>query len=122
MSRAVATATRTASHKSSNQLAWLGLGAQATEGAFEWVTGAPLGLAHWSVNEPNSLDNFEDCGEIRATGDWNDDRCDAKLTYVCECGGAPSAAKWCDTDLAATCGDCSTSCTSNQSCSRQQCL
>ncbi len=106
---------------SSNQLAWLGLGDHAKEGEFRWVTGAPVELASWFSNEPNSLNDIEDCGEMRASGLWNDDRCNAKLTYICECDALPSAAKWCDTDEVATCGDCSTACASDQTCSSQLC-
>ena len=61
------------------------------------------------------------CGEMRASGSWNDDRCNAQLAYVCECDGQPSAAAWCDTDDEQTCGDCSTSCGADQSCVSQLC-
>jgi Lectin C-type domain len=106
---------------SSHQLAWLGLGDHAKEGEFRWVTGAPLTLTFWFSNEPNSLNKAEDCGEMRASGLWNDDRCNAELAYVCECDGLPSAGEWCDTDDNATCGDCSTACASDQACTSQLC-
>jgi hypothetical protein len=109
-------------NKSTHQLAWLGAGDHETEGDFEWVTGAPLVAPRWAAMEPNSLNNIEDCVEMRASGEWNDDRCNPKLTYVCECDALPSAATWCDTDTPETCGDCSTSCAPGQSCSSQQCL
>jgi hypothetical protein len=107
---------------SSHQLVWLGLGDHETEGEFRWVTGAPLTLRLWFDDEPNSLRDIEDCGEIRATGRWNDDRCNADLTYVCECDGAASAGTWCDTDLTTSCGDCSSACLPEQTCSSQQCM
>ena len=107
---------------SSHQLAWLGMGDHAKEGEFRWVTGAPLTLTSWFKDEPNSLNETEDCGEMRATGSWNDDRCNAQLAYVCECDGQPAAAAvWCDTDDEQTCGDCSTSCGAEQSCVSQLC-
>ena len=106
---------------SSHQLAWLGMGDHAKEGEFVWVTGAPLTLTSWFKDEPNSLNDNEDCGEMRASGLWNDDRCNAQLAYVCECDGQPSAAAWCDTDDEQTCGDCSTSCGAEQSCVSQLC-
>jgi len=106
---------------SSHQLAWLGMGDHATEGEFRWVTGVPLTLTSWFSDEPNSLNDAEDCGEMRASGLWNDDRCNASLVYVCECDGQPSAGEWCDTDDELTCGDCSTSCGSDETCASQLC-
>lgn len=112
----------TTDNGSTNELVWLGLTDQTVEGTFEWVTGQPLSVSHWSSGEPNnSFGGIEDCAEIRGSGDWNDDHCSARLAYVCECDGAPSAARWCDTDLPATCGDCSTSCTEAQACVTQKC-
>ena len=106
---------------STNQLAWLGLGDHSNEGAFVWVTGAPISLAPWAAKEPNSLNGFEDCVEIRASGEWNDDRCNARPRYVCECDGALPIGNWCDTDAPETCGDCNTACTAEQSCLEQEC-
>jgi hypothetical protein len=107
--------------ESTNQLAWIGLGDQAKEGEFAWVTGSSLGLMPWSSGEPNSLYGAEDCVEMRSNGEWNDDRCNAMLTYVCECDTLSSVGNWCDTSQPATCGDCSTSCTAEQTCSSQLC-
>jgi Lectin C-type domain len=109
-------------NNSTHQLAWIGLGDQATEGEFEWVTGSPVSLALWFDGEPNSLYGNEDCVEVRATGQWNDDRCEAALSYVCECDGIASTGKWCDTQTAATCGDCNTPCPPPQSCVNQRCM
>ena len=106
---------------STNQLAWLGLGDHASEGAFVWVTGGPISFAPWALKEPNSLNGYEDCVEIRATGEWNDDRCNARPRYVCECDGVLPVGNWCDTDAPETCGDCSTVCTAEQSCLEQEC-
>jgi hypothetical protein len=106
---------------STNQLAWIGLTDQAKEGEFAWVNGAVLGLMPWSGGEPNSLYGAEDCVEMRSNGEWNDDRCNAMLTYVCECDAVPSVGNWCDTSRPETCGDCSTTCTAEQSCASQVC-
>jgi hypothetical protein len=110
------------SSKSTNQLTWIGLGDSANEGEFRWVTGEAVTLARWFPGEPNNLYGNEDCVEIRANGEWNDDHCDAPLTYVCECDGTPSAGAWCDTLNDATCGDCNTACPSGQSCKYQRCM
>jgi len=108
--------------KSTHQLSWLGLGDSATEGTFRWVTGAPVSLALWADTEPNSLYDDEDCAEIRASGEWNDDHCDVKLTYVCECDGASPVDGWCDSQTEATCGDCSHACPPDQVCTHQKCM
>jgi hypothetical protein len=120
--------------KSTHQLAWLGAGDSRTEGEFRWVTDTALALTFWSGaggagaggadgadGEPNSLYDDEDCVEIRADGQWNDDRCNAELIYVCECDGASSAEQWCDSSLNSSCGDCDTACASDQTCVKQQC-
>lgn len=106
---------------STNQLMWLGVGDHAKESEFVWVNGATLGFTRWADSEPNSLNGAEDCGEIRSSGDWNDDRCNAPLTYVCECDARPSVGNWCDTSLHETCGDCSTRCADEQACVSQKC-
>jgi hypothetical protein len=106
---------------STNQLAWLGLGDSAEEGTFVWVTGAPLSLALWAATEPNDLYDDEDCVEIRASGAWNDDRCDAALSYVCECDGTPSAGLWCDSQADESCGDCNSPCAPEQTCVKSKC-
>ena len=124
--------------KSTHQLAWLGADDSRTEGEFRWVTDRAFSLTFWSGadgaggaggaggadgadGEPNSLFDDEDCVEIRASGGWNDDRCNAALVYLCECDGAISAGEWCDSSLNTSCGDCDTACASDQSCVKQQC-
>lgn len=106
---------------SSHQLLWLGLGDSRSEGTFRWVAEREGDLMPWAADEPNSLYGDEDCVEIRAGGEWNDDRCDAELAYVCECDGIASANAYCDTAADATCGDCDTACAADQSCVNQLC-
>ena len=88
-----------------------------------WVTGQALSLSLslWSPDEPNDGYDGEDCAEMRHSGEWNDDRCNVALTYVCECDGQASALSWCDTNMNATCGDCQTACPDGQSCVKQVC-
>jgi hypothetical protein len=105
---------------STNELVWIGLEDHATEGQYRWVTDAPLGTPRWAAGEPNNRGKIEDCGEMRGSGEWNDDRCNARPIFICECDGAV-ARGWCDTDADATCGDCSTSCASDQTCVGQVC-
>ena len=105
---------------STNKLIWIGLEDQGAEGQFRWITGAPLTVTHWASGEPNSRASIEDCGEMRGSGDWNDDRCNARPSFICECDGLV-ARGWCNTDSDATCGDCSTSCAADKTCVGQIC-
>jgi collectin sub-family protein 10 len=109
--------------RSTNQLMWLGAGDSRKEGEFAWVTGDAVSLAFWNQSEPepNSLYDDEDCAEIRGSGEWNDDRCNVTLTYVCECDGQIAPEAWCDTSTNDSCGDCDTSCADGTSCIKQQC-
>lgn len=106
---------------STHQIAWLGAGDSHSEGSFAWVTGGAVPETYWSVDEPNSLYDDEDCVETRTTGVWNDDRCNAPLAYVCECDGSSSSRQWCDTSDALSCGDCETACADGETCVKQQC-
>jgi hypothetical protein len=115
-------ATAITNDESTHELAWLGLGDSASEGVFTWVTGAAPSLALWSSGEPNTMFGDEDCVEVRASAEWNDDRCDAPLIYICECDGAASAGTWCDSNTALSCGDCTTACAADQTCVKQQCI
>lgn len=109
-------------NKSTHELAWIGMGDSASEGDFFWVTGPAPSLTFWSSGEPNTAFEDEDCVEMRASAEWNDDRCDAPLIYVCECDGAPSAGQWCDSNTKASCGDCTTACEAEQDCVKQRCM
>jgi hypothetical protein len=106
---------------STHQLVWIGAGDSGSEGSFDWVTGGAVPTTFWSVDEPNSLYDDEDCVEARASGGWNDDRCNAPLAYVCECDDSSSAQQWCDTSDALSCGDCGTTCAGSEVCVKQQC-
>jgi hypothetical protein len=81
----IAAANVTAS-KSTNQLAWLGATDTNTETHFRWITGSDVTLSFWNTTEPepNGLYGDEDCVEVRGTtSEWNDDRCNVALVYVC---------------------------------------
>ncbi|MFT3923576.1 MAG: lectin-like protein [Myxococcales bacterium] len=84
---------------------WIGLMNKGTD-PFHWIVpgggddGAAATFAPWNSNEPNNDDScaipipgvplfctYEDCGEILASGNWNDafcDKSDTTLAYVCE--------------------------------------
>jgi hypothetical protein len=53
---------------------WIGLGDEESEGEWVWLTGAPLGAADWSGNEPNGGPG-ENCVDQDEAGDWGDFDC-----------------------------------------------
>lgn len=63
---------------------WIGLTDHGHEGAWAWVSRAPLDFTAWEDEEPNNY-RGEDCGELH--GDswrWNDLDCRVRLPSVCE--------------------------------------
>ncbi|MCA9651149.1 MAG: hypothetical protein H6712_19015 [Myxococcales bacterium] len=67
---------------------WIGASDVATEGAFVWVDGSPLGWTHWFIDQPDDFLGLEDCVEMREdfAYAWNDYPCDQALGWVCEAG------------------------------------
>jgi hypothetical protein len=66
--------------------AWIGANDQDEEGIFRWVGGAPLAYAGWSVNQPNNLDDNEDCTELRSFDErWSDVPCTGNVTRRALC-------------------------------------
>ena len=63
---------------------WSGANDIKTEGQFVDSAGNPLTFQYWDPEEPNQSGD-EDCVEIRTGhGRWNDVRCYAKNSFVCE--------------------------------------
>jgi hypothetical protein len=74
---------------------WIGASDTAVEGAWVWPDGLQFwaggsggipvnGLFEsWGSGEPNN-DGAEDCGELRASNDWNDVACNELQVFVCE--------------------------------------
>ena len=63
---------------------WIGYTDAATEGAWVWVSGAPVGYERWAPDEPNDSGGAEDCAQLVSWGGWNDNACDATYRYFCE--------------------------------------
>jgi hypothetical protein len=63
---------------------WIGFDDLTAEGAFTWMTSAPVLFTQWSAGEPNDNDT-EDCAEMGATGQWNDNQCGVMRRALCEC-------------------------------------
>lgn len=66
---------------------WIGLGDAATEGTYEWVTGAPLNYDNWGPGQPSEIDPAHDCVGMEGSGRWNDVGCGVfeLREFVCEC-------------------------------------
>ncbi|MFK7999578.1 MAG: MopE-related protein [Polyangiales bacterium] len=67
---------------------WIGLtdSGASNEGTFRWLSGEPFSYENWDSDEPNDDENTatEDCAELRASGRWNDARCNSGRFYICE--------------------------------------
>ncbi|MCB9748821.1 MAG: hypothetical protein H6713_02315 [Myxococcales bacterium] len=65
---------------------WIGMSDAAREGSWIWPDGQPLlpGYVNWNAGEPNDYGVGEDCGEIAASGVWNDEDCPSARAFVCE--------------------------------------
>jgi hypothetical protein len=63
---------------------WVGLNDLAEEGTFTWADGSPLLYEYWNANEPNDWGNGEDCGQVLASGLWNDIPCGNGMWAVCK--------------------------------------
>ena len=60
-----------------NELAWIGLTDQDSEGSFEWVTGETVSYSNWNSGEPNNFGGIEHYAEFIGffgsdRGEWND--------------------------------------------------
>ncbi|XP_037635390.1 CD209 antigen-like protein A [Sebastes umbrosus] len=70
------------------QNAWIGFTDSIKEGTWMWVDGTPVTTTYWGVDQPNSYDGNQDCGETvqkeLGVGEWNDDGCSADQNFICE--------------------------------------
>jgi len=62
---------------------WLGVTDKAKEGVFLYVDGTPVQKTYWAKREPNDL-RGEDCVERLTTGQWNDQSCSDRLSFLCQ--------------------------------------
>ncbi|XP_013397759.1 uncharacterized protein LOC106164412 [Lingula anatina] len=64
---------------------WIGLNNRDTNKGYIWSDGTALQYTRWNKGEPNNWQGTENCVEMnKATGLWNDRRCDATRNWVCK--------------------------------------
>ncbi|XP_046846401.1 uncharacterized protein LOC124440117 isoform X2 [Xenia sp. Carnegie-2017] len=62
---------------------WFGL--KRNNRKWIWVDGNNADFTKWAWGEPNNYLNSEDCGEIYSrTGNWNDNNCQDRRSFICE--------------------------------------
>lgn len=69
------------------QLGWIGLSDRAVEGQFVNVTLEPNDLRPWASGQPDNGGGNENCAQMKAGGQLDDDQCGNGHRYMCECDG-----------------------------------
>lgn len=67
---------------------WIGLSDRVNEGTFLHVTGATHTYSGWPNNPP--ANTGEDCVDLLANNNWEDEDCTVARAFVCECDGIPA--------------------------------
>ncbi|KAL9980404.1 hypothetical protein ACROYT_G008992 [Oculina patagonica] len=68
-----------------SQRTWIGLYRNPkNKSLWLWVDGSPVTYTNWNRGEPNDHPNSEKCAEMYPSGKWNDKKCYAKFSFVCE--------------------------------------
>ncbi|XP_077159816.1 macrophage mannose receptor 1-like [Paroedura picta] len=63
---------------------YIGL-AVGIDGKFGWLDGTPVTYEAWAPNEPNNVNEEEECVVMyKGTGLWNDIYCSAEKRFICE--------------------------------------
>ena len=70
--------------RSSRLRYWIGLSDLDKNDRFEWSDGTYFNYENWGSGEPNRLNGFEDCVELRSSGTWNDANCYLSQNFVCK--------------------------------------
>ncbi|KFM77499.1 Macrophage mannose receptor 1, partial [Stegodyphus mimosarum] len=64
---------------------WIGLNTLTRTGAYSWTDHSPFDFTYWNENEPNNYLNQEKCTNMyMRSGLWNDENCNAEMTFVCK--------------------------------------
>ena len=75
---------------------WIGATDVMVEKQYEWIDGNVFVFDNWRKGEPNNNGingGEEDCAEIEADGQWDDQPCEKTKRYICErsAAGVPAA-------------------------------
>ncbi|XP_050407741.2 macrophage mannose receptor 1 [Patella vulgata] len=63
---------------------WTGLNDKQKAGNYQWIVNSDrVTYTNWGYNEPSKKDG-EGCVSMRVNNKWDDSRCNASFTYVCE--------------------------------------
>ncbi|MEO8698892.1 MAG: C-type lectin domain-containing protein [Kofleriaceae bacterium] len=68
-------------------LGWVGLSDQATEGTFVNVTNEANDLRPFANGQPDNGGGDENCVQMKTTAGLDDDQCNKKHAFQCECDG-----------------------------------
>ncbi|KAJ7317610.1 hypothetical protein JRQ81_003772 [Phrynocephalus forsythii] len=65
---------------------WIGLTDIDAEGEWRWIDGTNYraNFKNWKPGQPSDYNRNEDCAEISALGEWNDENCNTQNFYICE--------------------------------------
>lgn len=66
------------------QSAWIGANDAASEGNFEWTSGAPFNYTNWYVGQPNNYNYNQHYVEMLSDGTWNDQYENSQLEFIME--------------------------------------
>ena len=74
-----------ATQTSGNNLYWIGLSDQTTEGTFTWSSGSSSTYRNWSGQPDGAGGATEDCTRFDlSTGKWYDETCTTTYDFLCE--------------------------------------
>ncbi|CAG2187406.1 CD206 [Mytilus edulis] len=63
---------------------WIGANCRGSDEGWRWSDGSPFSFLHWMQDQPDGLDNGEDCVSMDTKfGQWEDQACDVKQGFVC---------------------------------------
>ena len=63
---------------------WIGLSDLDKNDRFGWSDRTDFNYENWGSGQPNRLNGFEDCVELRSSGTWNDANCYVSRNFVCK--------------------------------------
>ncbi|KAK1890689.1 Hepatic lectin [Dissostichus eleginoides] len=67
-----------------NNRCWIGLLRDTTNQVeWNWYDGDESTLREWKSGQPNDLDGNQDCVSLVTVLEWNDEKCDEQLSFVC---------------------------------------